>query len=448
MNLHDLPLFLERSWYEKKGLVSAMVLAAGGIAGILLGHLGLSVTLLILLVVEIAIYVAWRISIQPPKTPDKKLGFLISIHCSDDAERQMLNEDFIQPLRGLLRTGTTGQTFHVMVMPPHIASTIDDIDSAQALRIKCGAHFMIYGRVRLREINKQQTHVLDLEGIVTHSTDSENMAATLASEFTELMPRRLHVSKENDLLAFQFTSEWADIVARYVIGIASEISGDLDYAEKLFLDAKERLHGRDTQFPVYKKLKERLPLRLSEISEARARYAFRKWVDTKDAVHLEQTRDYLNRLLPIHYDSHESINLRAIIAFVIDDDVVTAINLLKKIKAQDDALWQLNMAFLLGYQGNLKNAIRHYRLAIGSDIDPDIISQVEDFIVWVIHARPNASHLYYCLGFFNWKIKGDLEQAKKDFSRFISDRAPNKMQKESELASSWISEIQVATNTN
>ncbi len=260
------------------------------------------------------------------------------------------------------------------------------------------------------------------------------------------MPRRVHVPKENDLFAFQFTSEWADVVARYVIGIASEISGDLDYAERLFLDAKERLHGRDTHFPVYKKLKERLPIRLSEISQARARDEFRKWVETKEQLHLEKVREHINKLLPVHFEDHESINLRAIMAFVQDDDVTVAINLLKKIKSQDNPLWQLNMAFLRGYQGNLKNAIRHYRLAVGSDIDPDIIAQVEDFIVWIINAKPERSYLYYCLGFFNWKIKGDLDQATKDFSRFISDQHAETMQKERELAENWVTEIQAALN--
>ncbi len=164
MNAREIALFLETTWYEKKGLVAAMVVAAGSGLALLLGHVGLSVALPLLAVVEIGIFVAWRSSIEPQKTPADKIGFLISISCNDEDERQMLNEDFIQPLRNLIKTGLTGQTFSVMVMPRHIASKVDDIDSAQALRIKCRAQFMIYGRVRLREINKQQMHVLDLAG--------------------------------------------------------------------------------------------------------------------------------------------------------------------------------------------------------------------------------------------------------------------------------------------
>jgi hypothetical protein len=77
-------------------------------------------------------------------------------------------------------------------------------------------------------------HVLDLEGGVSHSPVTTNFSQSFAKECTELLPRKLQLSKENDLFAFQFTSEWTDVVSRYIIGIASAISGDLDYAEHLF----------------------------------------------------------------------------------------------------------------------------------------------------------------------------------------------------------------------
>ena len=37
-------------------------------------------------------------------------------------------------------------------------------------------------------------------------------------------------------LLFQFTTEWAELVAKYVIGIAAALSGEIDYAETLYQD--------------------------------------------------------------------------------------------------------------------------------------------------------------------------------------------------------------------
>lgn len=265
---------------------------------------------------------------------------------------------------------------------------------------------------------------------------------TFAQEFTELMPRKLHLAKENDLLTFQFTSEWTDVVARYIIGIASAISGDLDYAEKLFLDVKDRLHSKDSKFPIYMKLKERTPQRLFEINLLRIRGMYDKWSETKDICYLSQAENCINRLAPEYIQNKDVLNFRAIIAFVIRRDIDEAISLIKAIKASGQPHWHLNLAFLLAYKGQFKNAIRHYRLAAElPDIPPEILAQIEDFIVWILTKEPNKYQLYYCLGYFNWKIKGDFAGATKDFEFFLANATASGMEKEKQLAQNWIEEI-------
>jgi len=441
MNLRDTADFFESIWFEKRGLIAALIVVTVGLFPLLLVNIGVLWGALLTLSTNILITVFWWWSRQPPVTPFNKIGFLISISCTDDKESKKLQEDFIRPLRELIKSGKTGHVFHVMEMPQHIASTIDDFEKAHVFRIKCRAHFMIFGRVRLREVNGKEVHVLDLEGAVSHNPVPTQISQELSQEFTELMPRKLHVQKDNDLLAFQFTSEWTDAVARYVIGLASAISGDWDYAETLFLDVKNRLHGKSTKFPVYTKLKERLPLRISELYQARALANYRKWVETKNNDFLLKTEENLTHLAPAHQEAKETLNLNAILAFVLRKNADDAIAIVKKIKAPESPLWHLNMAFLLGYQKNLKNAIRHYRMAAGMDIDADVLAQVEEFIVWVLQEEPDKHYLYYCLGFFNWKIKGDLVRAVQDFESFLANATTPGMEKEKMLAAEWIEEI-------
>ncbi|MEQ1741207.1 MAG: hypothetical protein ABL869_01725 [Candidatus Nitrotoga sp.] len=449
MNPREIADFFEKLWFKKSGRNAAILAVTVALFPLFLTYLNVLWSLVWTIAMDFGVIGLWLLAQQPPVTPANKIGFLICISCVDDLESEKLQEDFIRPLRELIKSGKTGYVFHVMVIPQHIASTIQDIEEAQALRIKVKAQFMIFGRVRLREIDGKETHIFDLEGLVAHNPVPEHISQFLAQEFTELMPRKLHIPTENDLLSFQFTSEWADAVARYIIGFALAISGDWDYAEALYLNVKNNLRDKPTKFPVYTKLKERLPIRISELYQARAMVKYTEWVESKDSEFLIQSEIYLQHLAPIHQEAKEIWNLKSIIAFVLRGNVEEALKQIKMVKPPRAHQWHLNMAFLLGYQGQLKNSIRHYRIAAEQiEIPPEILSQIEDFIIWVLKNEPSKHQLYYCLGFFNWKIKGDLVSAIRDFESFLANNVIPGIEKEKELAKNWVTEInQLIANT-
>ena len=62
-------------------------------------------------------------------------------------------------------------------------------------------------------------------------------------------------------------------------------------------------------------------------------------------------------------------------------------------------------------------------------------------MVWIIGEEPKKYQFHYCLGFFNWKIKGDLQQALNDFKEFLKVDQDNNFMKEKELAAEWSSGI-------
>ena len=49
---------------------------------------------------------------------------------------------------------------------------------------------------------------------------------------------------------------------------------------------------------------------------------------------------------------------------------------------------------------------------------------------------------FICLGFINWKLKGDKTQAIRDFEAFLSSGKKVEFATEREIARKWISEIQ------
>ena len=169
--------------------------------------------------------------------------------------------------------------------------------------------------------------------------------------------------------------------------------------------------------------------------------SYRRWVERHETVDIDQIRENLNKIEEARLTQSRVLNLRAISLFLKDRDAKGAIRLLKKSTEKNNAVWHLNLAFLFAYSGDLGNALRHYRKAITFPIEAETISQVEDFICLIIDEELNKYQLFFCLGFFNWKIKGDKKQAIKDFKKFLSTGAAIEFIHEKELVRSWIETI-------
>lgn len=444
MDLDKAVFFLRKHWYSKEGIVVAEIFSFSALVGFahLLGLKNL-VALILFSIFSLVLFFFWLFSMKPPKTPKNKVGFLISIASSDENDAKKVKEDLVVPLMQLVKSGKAGKSFHFMELPQHLAEKILDPDQAELIRIRSGAHFMLFGRVRKRQLDDGKIHhFFDFEGTVAHQPVSDQVSKSLSAEFSELLPRKIQIPSENDLFSFQFTSEWAHIVAKYIIGIAAACSGDIFYAEKLFDDVRDGLTTKDKSFPVYAKLNERLPIRKAEIYEAMATSIHRQWAISYDPELVPQINDWLDKIDTNHQSRPAVYALRAICAFVTHKNVDGAMDFMKKLEQQANPVWNLNMAFLYGYNRDLKHSIQQYRAAAQLLIEIEVINQVEDFLNWAIEENPDQYQLNYCLGFFNWQVRGDNLQAKNNFLKFLKLCQPNEFLKEKELTSNWISKIE------
>lgn len=427
-------------WYEKSGLLAAMgiVLVAGA-------WLSLSFWPTIISVASAwcVVGLLWYLMRRPPRAAKNRVGIAIVISPPDTAAERTFAADFVNEIRRLLQSGKVGPTFQVIIAPSHIAAELQPGDSGgfESLRRHMRCMFLLAGSVRVRKLNGKDHLVLDLMGVVAHKPIPDAVRQQFSREFTELLPRRITLPSDQDLLAFTFTGEWASLVAKYVIGIAAALSGDVDYAQSLYESVQEAAAHRSVDSPVAAKIVSRLPQRFAELHEARANASFKAWQSTRKLDDAKAIKAHLDQIDSSLLTARRYSTLRAIAAFVVDGDADGALKLLEPMRREADGVWYWNVGFLYAHKGNLKKASQLYRSGALAGLPPDVPAQLEEFMTWVMHEDPSKVQIHYCLGLLNRDVKGDADRAKEEFQDFLRLAPPAKFEREKELVAQWIDEI-------
>ena len=445
-SIKDLIELLERLSdirHSRLGLLVEIVLSILIVKWILSGVTSNCIVIIICLVITaIVISLYWYHDRQPPKVKKGKVGFIVCISCTEKDDRKRIKEDFIDSLRRLIKRGPVGRLFDFVFIPQHIAENILDTDAATELKNKCGGHYMVWGNARKRNIKGEDTYALVLEGLVSVVKLPKEMSKHFTKEFSELFPRKILISTENDMFDFELTSERIEIVSKYIIGIAAHIAGDLKYANDLFSDVNNLIKSKENSNDTYRKIEQRLPKRFHEITLTRARYAHNLWSDTHKEEYIAEIGDHLSRIDSDSFDIPSFFLLKAIYHFLHDRNIKAARDALMKCPLKKHIVWHMNMAFLLAYENNLKAASREYTEASKADQDFFAVSEIQDFILWILETEPDKFQFHYCLGIINMKIIGDSQLALRDFRIFIESDNDGKFPKEVQLSEKYINRIQ------
>jgi len=284
--------------------------------------------------------------------------------------------------------------------------------------------------------------MLSLEGAVIHARTTPETQKHLSEKFAELLPRRIIFDRESDVFAFQVTSEWAEIVAAYIIGIAAAISGDTEFAEELFRQVESRFCNERDFPPPLRKIQTRLPARFLDLADYRVTKAYNAWWMTRDRQYLLDAETHLDRLqelAPNHYGGHLT---RAICHMVLRRDLAAAKREIRQCRSEENATWRYSDAFLTAYEGNLRKARRLYRAAFRKESDPSVPVQAEEFICEVLAQEPDKYHLWFCTGLINFFAKQDYQAALRDMERFLQSGSVDEFEEERRLARELIREAE------
>lgn len=361
----------------------------------------------------------WWYTNKLPRNTKGKVGIAIAILADEEKEARQIEFDFVRVLRQLLHRDPGGANFNVVVLPPHAAARITDPVSARQLVVKARCHLMIYGQAKLRHQGGKPCHVLSLEGVVRHAPIPTEISKGISADFRQALPHRLLVAKDSDAIAFEITSAWVDLSARFVIGIAAHLSGAIEYAEALLLHVEGSLKTAQPAallLPMYGGLPERLKAVYRDWLSALSDQYFR--TRRKEFVH--EADPICDKLLARDPDDYNALLFKAIAEFVLRRDVVAAKAIIGKCRRIRDATWRYSLAFLHAYCGDLELAHNEYRRAFRGRISSDNVAiQTEEFIQIVIDEEPQSDHLYFCLGLINYNAKRDYVAATRDFERFV-----------------------------
>jgi hypothetical protein len=236
--------FVERFWHDRRmavalpiGISFLALLTASGFGRDALTVLQLALAL----GAGLCAVAIWLMTHRVPRTRDDSIGIIVAITGQDNAHDDQVRADFVRSLQRMLEADGRNTHFQLVVFPRYLAARCDTPLAATQYLGRAHGHFMIFGSVRIREVNGSDSHVLVMEGVVGHAPMPKAVGDQLARDFGIALPRRVSFPRNNDVFAFELTSALTDIAARYVIGLAALVSGDVAYAETLLLSVEERL---------------------------------------------------------------------------------------------------------------------------------------------------------------------------------------------------------------
>jgi len=403
---------------------------------------------IVLLVLIVGIFCFWLYKRRIPRTRNGRIGLIVSIITEDDRDLIKLKQDLIENLKKLLEGRTLRYEFQIICYPDYYSKMVVDFPSALRFVRKSRARFLTFGRGRLRKHNGADVYVLELEGVVIHKVVPEQIQGQLASEFTELFPRKTLIDKNNELFGFEITSQLVGGVAKYIIGISSMISGDIEFSLEMFSSLQTELSSLGN-IPSMKKIMNRIPKHLIAIYMLKSDIAYANYNITRDLTYLEEMKGYLDYVQGIDRNNYNVILLRAIYCFFRKDiaGAKREIGVCRRLKI-NDANWLFSDAFLCAYGGNIEASYSLYLRAFKTGGKTNIVA-IESFIENVLIQEPNKYHLHFALGLINRYEKNDLGIAKHHFEKYVRQARPDEFgyAKAKSFLESIEAQLQVASSS-
>lgn len=454
MGIYDIPKFNEafdvihKEWKSFKGLILVLsfliVLLIMGAYFLDLEDIKKKITLLeviIIFSITALIAIIWKFSRKLPKNKIGTVGIVLAVSANSKEEINVLSETFKSELKELIQNSVGNCNFSLIDLPEIYAKKVWNIKYAQKYLNKTRSLFMIMCLGSKGNLKGKEHHVLKLRAIVRHAVLPEEAQIKFQEEISRAFPQKVLISKDNDVVEFEITSKMVDIAARFILGLAALVSNDYEYAEMMFEDLEKRISHISINSSGFAHIKNRLPEYLKNIYSEKMQICHLQWTKDKTINTMDGLKLYMDKLDKISPGTYYVANMRAIYYFVSSRNTKLARNELLKCKNEKDSTWRFSEAFIIAYDGNLKQSISKYQIAFRKKYSSHIPNEIEKFILWVLKEEPEKNKLYFCLGLINMIGKNNKELAVKYYKLFLSGTNEYEYVEQHKLANDYISKL-------
>jgi hypothetical protein len=383
----------------------------------------------------------WRNLTSVPKNLKNKVGLIVAIVTENEDEKIRLKHDFIKTFQENINAGNKQEDFYIVEYPEFYSEQITE-NTFKNFMDKSKAHFIVYGFLKKRLHEGKEHHFFNLNFAVRHAPIPISVSRKFSEEMTQLAPRKIYFTTENELTGFEITTDWITFITEYIIGVAAFITGDFGFSSKLHMKLYNELEKIKSTLPALKKLKDKNRNKLIESLFQQQRvtyYIYRKTNQEELLGSIGKILETIRLIEPKNYGANIS---RAILLFVKDRNVDKALNELRRVQYKPDDTWRYSEAFLYAYKRDMDRAIRSYKKAFKSGVvAPHIPEESEEFIFDVLSVEPEKYQLWFCLGLINFFAKEDFKLAKDDFETFLNLGNDSEFLEQRRLAKEYLKQI-------
>ena len=226
-------------WHEKSSgwLISLLVFGIFLIPQVKNGWADLGwMNLVIDIAVSFTVYAIWWCSTRVKKHPKNVVGIDLVLVCDTREQEKRVRADFVETLKEVLSNGEV--PFSFIMHSKSKAGDIGDLKGASRFMDISGGRFLIKAKAKLRKIDDEERNVVEMVCTVSHSKVQSRVKEFLAEEIDNSMRKDDIISHNNDIYQFRNAAERVDVSTRYILALASLVSGDYGFSRSLCIDLK------------------------------------------------------------------------------------------------------------------------------------------------------------------------------------------------------------------
>ena len=350
-----------------------------------------------------------------PKNPNGKIGVIIALYCEDDLESLGARNDFIDKLNCNLREDGLNQKIQVVKVPNHHCSTITSYERAKEINQKVKGHFFVFGKIVKRPDGEDKIFI-EMNGLVTHAGIPLRVSQQIARDFSESLPREIEFNDAFRFKSLRLSADRVYLSAKYIIGIAALVSGDVLIASQLHEKIlSDPLMEKEKDLPILTDIKHKVKGLLAEEYLVLAKVAIREGKT-------EEYEKYIKLSLSHGQNIYGQHLFQAIKIFGSTEDANAALKEIDKAKdlAGGRQEWRYSEAFLLYWLGRYEDAYKSSqkiteRDFIGEDVT---VEEVLLFNQRLLEKHPDKIQLFFWMGYIVYKKLGDIVKGLEFFEKF------------------------------